>query len=104
MVGPLRFFERDPEGKGRGRGWYYHRGKGKWSKYSAARDKNYRASLRRKRKKSKDWRVGAVGSGPYRHTHDKTASQKKQARKVLKKVKEKVKKQVVKKAKKKCKC
>jgi len=101
MVGPLLRFKRDPEGKGRGPGLYYHRGRGRWSKYSPKRDMNYKAPLRRKRKKGKDWKMNAIGSGRYRHTHDKTESSKKQARRTLKKVRQKQKKARKKKAKKK---
>ena len=39
--------------------YYYHRGKGKWSEYSRARD-----AKKRGRGDAK------VGKGPYRHTHD----------------------------------
>jgi hypothetical protein len=101
MVGPLKRFARDPEGKGRGAGLYYHRGKGKWSKYSPQRDRRYKAPLRRKRKKSKDWRTGAVGSGPYRHTHDRTKSARKQARRTARKVLSRIRKRTLKKVKKK---
>ena len=38
MVGPLQYFEQDPNGKGRGPGWYYHRGKGYYSKYEVGED------------------------------------------------------------------
>ena len=73
MVGPLKYFDRDPEGKGRGPGLYYHRGKGRWSKYSAWRDRKHSETKRqRKRKKKQDYVKGLVGKGPYRHTHDKS--------------------------------
>lgn len=39
MVGPLQHREYDPQGKGRGAGRYYHRGRGKWSKYTPSRDR-----------------------------------------------------------------
>ncbi len=38
MPGPKKRYKQDPDGKGRGGGLYYHRGKGKHSKYSRKRD------------------------------------------------------------------
>jgi len=38
MVGALKYYPSDPEGKGRGAGLYYHRGSGKYSKYDVSRD------------------------------------------------------------------
>ena len=38
MPGPLTYFKRDPNRKGRGPGVYYHRGHGVYSKYSVPRD------------------------------------------------------------------
>lgn len=32
MVGPARFYPKDPQGRGRGPGLYWHRGKGVYSK------------------------------------------------------------------------
>jgi len=60
MVGRLKWFSRDPNGRGRGAGYYYHRGHGYYSKYSVKRDRGKRA------------RHGdsAVGRGAYKHTHD----------------------------------
>lgn len=47
MVSRLAYLKQDPQaGMDRGAGEYYHRGKGVWSKYSAARDLNRRASTR----------------------------------------------------------
>ena len=46
VVGPLQYFDRDPNNKGRGAGWYYHRGKGYYSKYEIgenSREANIRA-------------------------------------------------------------
>ena len=60
MVGPLKFFSRDPNRKGRGRGLYYHRGHGYYSKYSKKRDAKIRAKHGTAR----------VGRGRYAHTHD----------------------------------
>lgn len=52
MPSPLRFFRRDPNGKGRGRGIYYYRGKGIYSKYNIERDKKIKA---------KGWKLNKVG-------------------------------------------
>jgi len=76
MVGPLKWYDRDPEGKGRGPGYYYHRGKGRYSKYSRLRDMRYRSRLG-KRGRRKWHRPRKVGSGPYRQTRDVKATAKK---------------------------
>lgn len=47
MVGQLKKFGSDPNGKGRGAGFYYHRGNGEYSKYSEKRDAKIRASYRK---------------------------------------------------------
>lgn len=66
MPGPLMYYKRDPQrGKKRGAGHYYHRGRGVYSKKDDKRDRRYKAKgfrgLPRK-----------IGSGVYRHTHDRT--------------------------------
>ena len=38
MVGSLKLLEADPNSKRRGKGYYYHRGKGKFSKYDEYHD------------------------------------------------------------------
>jgi len=78
MVGPLKRYSRDPQGKGRGPGLYYHRGKGVYSKYSPWRD---RVHSGKKPGKRRDYRRGKVGSGPMRQTHDKKTKRKKKRRK-----------------------
>lgn len=58
----MKFYNRDPMGKGRGRGYYYNRGgykKGWMSKYSGAHDGTYRPS--------KNTKV----TGRYEHTGDR---------------------------------
>lgn len=52
MVTAIKYFTRDPNGKGRGAGVYYHRGNGYYSKYSRTRDKL---------KLSKNWKVDKIG-------------------------------------------
>lgn len=69
MVGPLIYFKRDPNGKGRGPGWYYHRGHGIYSKYSRVRDQRHRGKVGKKGRRR--WhRKGKIGYGKYKHTHD----------------------------------
>ena len=64
MVTSLRYFKRDPNGKGRGEGVYYHRGKGVYSKYDIKRDRKIKA---------KGWqksRIGIPKKSAIRHTGD----------------------------------
>ncbi len=53
MPAPIKYYKRDPNGRGRGAGLYYLRGNGYFSKYSLERDK---------RKKSRGWRTNRVGT------------------------------------------
>lgn len=82
MVGPLKYFKRDPNGKGRGAGWYYHRGNGYYSKYSLARDRKHKTARKVRmwgataRLYKKKHRPGLVGSGPYKHTTDGVTKRK----------------------------
>ena len=69
MPGPIKRYKRDPNGKGRGPGYYYHRGKGVYSKYSGTRDKYHKAPKSRGRKMHT---YGKIGGGAYKQTHDKT--------------------------------
>ena len=65
MVGPLKHFSVDPNRHGRGAGWYYHRGKGWFSKYDGSkkgRDFLYRRG-------PVPWNA-ANKKDPYRHTED----------------------------------
>jgi len=43
MPGPLKHYRRDPQGKGRGSGLYWHRGRGKFSKYTMVVDRKVQA-------------------------------------------------------------
>lgn len=52
MVSVIKYFARDPNGKGRGAGVYYLRGHGYYSKYSRQRDAE---------KLSKNWKIDKVG-------------------------------------------
>jgi len=52
MPSSIKYYKRDPNGKGRGPGIYYLRGKGYYSKYSLQRDKA---------KLSKGWKTHKVG-------------------------------------------
>jgi len=78
MPGPLEKHTKDPNEKGRGAGFYYHRGKGEYSKYNVGRDKNYKHNkprgVKRKRKSTHDTKPGNWGMtaavGSYIHTHD----------------------------------
>jgi len=66
MPGPLRYHKSDPNfGKRRGAGWYYHRGRGVYSRKDDTLDRNYKAVGFR-------GRPGKIGSGVYRHCHDTT--------------------------------
>ena len=65
MPGPLRYHAKDPNGKRRGPGYYYHRGRGIYSRKDDSRDKRYKAQGFR-------GLPGKIGSGVYRHTHDIT--------------------------------
>jgi hypothetical protein len=59
MVGPIRYHKSDPNassGFRRGPGWYYHRGRGYYSRKDDMLDKR---------------RGGKVGTGIYRHTSDR---------------------------------
>jgi hypothetical protein len=80
MVGPLKYFKKDPEGKGRGAGYYYHRGKGRWSKYSRIKDQRHKGKVGRKGRRR--WhRPRKIGSGPYKQTHDFKRTPRKKKRK-----------------------
>ena len=64
MVTPLKYYRSDPKKKGRGDGYYYHRGKGIYSKYSGDRDKKVM---------SRGYNVDSVGlpkGSKYRHITD----------------------------------
>jgi len=52
MPSPIKYYKKDPSGKGRGEGIYYLRAGDYFSKYSMLRDK---------RKKSKGWKIHLVG-------------------------------------------
>jgi hypothetical protein len=71
MPGPLRFFSRDPNGKRRGAGHYYHRGNGVYSKKDDKRDRKYKAKGFKGLPKK-------IGSGVYRHTHDRSGAKARQ--------------------------
>lgn len=55
MVSKMYYYKRDPNGQGRGAGYYYHRGRGNFSKYSAARDMAQRHSLVGHKDMSWEW-------------------------------------------------
>jgi hypothetical protein len=57
MVGGLKRYKRDPNGKGRGAGLYYHRGNGVYSKRDLRQDYARKAKTRNKVRSN-------------RHTHD----------------------------------
>lgn len=71
MVGPLKRYKRDPDGKGRGGGLYYHRGNDEHSKYNPSRDA--RAGMNRQNARSNpsmkkrnhghmsDWNLTKIG-------------------------------------------
>lgn len=62
MVSPLRYYKRDPMGKGRGAGEYYmrrYKGKKHYSKYSEERDAKISGRP-----------AGRYGSSDYRHAAD----------------------------------
>lgn len=65
MPGPLRYYRNDPNKKRRGAGFYYHRGRGVYSKKDDSKDRKYKAKGFRGIPRK-------IGSGVYRHTHDKT--------------------------------
>ncbi|MHA1829043.1 MAG: hypothetical protein ACTSX6_10410 [Candidatus Heimdallarchaeaceae archaeon] len=69
MVGPLKYFSHDPNGKGRGSGYYYHRGNGYYSKWRRLKDQRHKGKVGKKGRK-RWWRKGKIGSGKYKHTHD----------------------------------
>ena len=85
MPGPLVYFKtvqalrawarkhgiRDVRVNFSGPGYYYHRGKGRFSKYNWKKDANYHATFSPgSRKKTPWWKRKKVGSGLYRHTTD----------------------------------
>ena len=55
MVGSLKRYKHDPDGKHRGAGLYYHRGNGEHSKYSPSRDTAHKHTKdKREARKSKN--------------------------------------------------
>ena len=76
MVGPLKYYRRDPNGKGRGPGYYYHRGHGYYSKFSRLANQRHSDRVGAKGRR-RWWRKGKIGSGPYKHTHDRRVKSKK---------------------------
>ncbi|MBT9131079.1 MAG: hypothetical protein DDT41_01379 [candidate division WS2 bacterium] len=54
MPGPLKHYNKDPQGLGRGEGEYFHRGSGIYSKYDRHRDFIRISKLRTPRKSKKD--------------------------------------------------
>jgi len=103
MVGPLKYFrkpvKRSTQGptksQWKGPGWYYHRGNGVWSKYSALRDMKHSTHRKVVLKGGvavvykKNHKKGVVGSGPYRHTTDSTTRSKRKRKKTARKKKKK---------------
>lgn len=73
MPGPIKYYKKDPNGKGRGPGEYYHRGGGKYAKYSEERDLARKSSRGAKppagHTKRKSHRT-VNKDDPYRHTTD----------------------------------
>lgn len=68
MPSPMKFYKRDPNGKGRGQGFYYNRGgykRGWKSKYSGSQDGVYRP-----RKNTKNLK------GRYEHTGDRNRNKR----------------------------
>jgi hypothetical protein len=69
MPGPLRYLKSDPNHKKRGAGWYYHRGRGVYSRKDDALDRGYKATRYGQKLRGSPPKIG---SGVYRHTHDIT--------------------------------
>ncbi len=63
MVGGLKYYKHDPNGRGRGAGFYYHRGNGIYSLYSQERDAKQNSSTKIKKG---NWRYMHTGDGTYR--------------------------------------
>lgn len=64
MPSSLKYFKKDPNGKGRGAGVYYLRGNGYYSKYSTVRDSKIKA------KGYKTHKVGLPKKSSIKHTSD----------------------------------
>jgi len=64
----------------KGPGYYYHRGKGVFSRYSEKRDRNYKTKIPNPRKKHRWHAFQSVGTGPYRQTYDHKPKRKKRGR------------------------
>ena len=60
----------------KGKGYYYHRGKGRFSKYSPSRDKKYHSKVPNPHKKHSWHKEGSMGTGPYKHTRDSKTERK----------------------------
>ena len=69
MPSPTRWFNSDPNKKGRGRGVYYLRGDGYYSKYSIERDRVKKSKGYKKSKVGID-RQGKKKGSTIRHTGD----------------------------------
>lgn len=74
MVGPLKHYKKDPQGKGRGEGEYYKRRKGQYSKYDTTRDLD------------KDSPIRQMGRTPLRYPHIADTRIVKRLRKILGKI------------------
>lgn len=66
MVGSLNWKGSDPERKGRGAGWYWHRGKGVYSKYTGKVDSKHKAKVL----KIRDSKTRGKAQVFRPHTHD----------------------------------